>query len=125
MLNMEKLVEETVVHKSFGTGVVRGADDKYLEVEFPEKNKKSTFVYPLCFDGFLMLVNEEKQAEVLRELKQWKIEGKIVQKEELWHRYEKTTQEIRARQMAAEEKKRKSAQRTMENRSAYSGIRKD
>lgn len=61
MLEIEELMEETVVHKSFGKGVVKSANVNYLEVDFPGKNKKSTFAYPLCFDGFLTLENEENR----------------------------------------------------------------
>ena len=118
-MKIEELLEETVVHKLFGTGIIRCVDDKYLEIDFPERGKKSKFVYPSCFDGFLILKNEVKREEMLKDLEQWKIENGVVQKEELRHRYEKTMQEIRARQIAAEEKKLKAVQRAMEHRSTY------
>lgn len=123
MLETENLVEEIVVHKSFGTGIIKCVDDKYLEVDFPKKNKKSKFVYPSCFAGFLMLENEEKQAEVQKDLEQWKAESGAAWKEELRHRFEKTKQEIRARQAATEEKKLRAAQRAREHRSAYNGVK--
>ena len=123
MLETKNLVEETVVHKLFGTGFIRSVDDKYLEVDFPKKNRKSKFVYPLCFNGFLMLENEGKQAEVQRDLEQWKIESGAARKEELRHQSEKTMREIRARQAAAEEKKLRAAQRAMEHRSIYNGVK--
>lgn len=124
MLKIENLVEETVVHKSFGTGIIRCVDDKYLEVDFLKKNKKSKFVYPSCFNGFLMLKNEEKQKEVQRDLEQWEAESGAAWKEELRHRSEKTMQEIRVRQAAVEEKKLRAAQRAMEHRSAYNGVKR-
>ena len=125
MLEIEKLVEETVVHKSFGTGIIKEVDGKYLKIDFPEKNKKSTFAYPLCFDGFLMLENEEKQAEMQKDLEQWKIESGVVHKEELWRQYEKTRQEIRARQAAVKEKKLRAAQRVMEHRSTFNSVKQE
>ena len=125
MLEIEKLVEETVIHKSFGAGIIKEVDGKYLKIDFPEKNKKSTFAYPLCFDGFLMLENEETQAEMQKDLEQWKIESGAVQKEELWRQYEKTRQEIRARQTAVEEKKLRAARRVMERSSTFNWVKQE
>lgn len=56
-------------------------------------------------------------------LEQWKIESGVVQRKKLWQQYEKTTQEIRARQAAVEEKKIKAAQRAMEHRTVYNSVR--
>ena len=117
MLEIEKLVKEIVVHKLFGTGIITNVEDKYLEIDFPEKNRKSKFAYPSCFNGFLTLKNEERQEEVQKDLEQWKIESGAFQKEELRNRYEKTMQEIRERRTAAEERKLKAAQTVMEHRS--------
>ena len=125
MLEIEKLVEETVVHKLFGTGIIRSVDDKYLEIDFPERNKKSKFVYPSCFNGFLTLENEEKRGEMQKDLEQWKIETGAVQKEELQHRYEKTMQEIKERQTAVQERKLNAAQRIMEHRSTYNSVKQE
>ena len=125
MLEIEKLVEETVVHKSFGTGIIKEVDGKYLKIDFPEKNKKSTFAYPLCFDGFLMLENEEKQAEMQKDLEQWKRESGAARKEELWRQYEKTRQEIRAKQTAVEEKKLRAARRVMERSSTFNWVKQE
>ena len=122
-MEIEKLVEETVAHKSFGAGIIKEVDGKYLKIDFPEKNKKSIFAYPLCFDGFLMLENEEKQTEMQKDLEQWKIKSGAVHKEELWRQYEKTRQEIRARQVTVEEKKLRAAQRVMEHRSTFNSVR--
>lgn len=55
MMEIEKLLNEAVIHKSFGKGVISGADSKYLQVDFSEKNKTSKFAYPSCFNGFLVL----------------------------------------------------------------------
>ena len=106
-LEIVDLVEETVIHKIFGTGIIRSVDNKYLKIVFPEKNKESIFAYPSCFDGFLRLENEEKQEEMQEDLEKWKIESGAAQREKLRCQYEKTMQEIRARQAAVEKKKHK------------------
>ena len=123
MLAIENLIEEKVIHKSFGTGIIRSVDDKYLEVDFPERNKKSKFSYPSCFNGFLTLENGQKQAEVQKDLEQWKIESGVVQKEKLRCQYEKTMQEIRARKIAAGEKKLRAMQKAREYRFHRSGVK--
>ena len=123
MLEIEKLLNRTVIHKVFGRGVVCAADDKHLEVEFPEKNKKSKFAYPSCFDGFLSLEGSELETEVQAAVGQWREESGADEREALIHRYEKTMRAIQSRQAAAEEKKLKAAQKAMEHRSNYSNIR--
>lgn len=116
MLAIEKLVNQVVVHKSFGKGIIRSVDEKHLEVEFIEKNKISKFAYPSCFRGFLLLENHELQSEIQAVVETWEVESGTIQKEELKHQYEKTMQGIKARQIAAKEKKLKAAQRAMEQR---------
>lgn len=119
-MDLEKLVNQTVIHKSFGEGVIRSVDEKYLEVEFREKGKISKFSYPGCFNGFLTVEDGSLQLEIEAVVEVWRQESGVVQKEELKKQYEKTMQSIEARRLAAEEKKLKAAQRAMEHRSTYS-----
>lgn len=119
-MDLEKLVNQTVIHKSFGKGIIRSVDEKYLEVDFTEKGKVSKFPYPGCFHGFLTIEDGSLQSEIEAVVENWKQDSGVVQKEELRHQYEKTMQGIEARRLAAEEKKLKVAQRAMEHRSTYS-----
>lgn len=121
-MDLEKLVNQTVIHKNFGSGIIRSVDEKYLEVDFTEREKISKFSYPSCFHGFLTLEDGYLQTEIDAVIEVWKQESGAVQKEELRHRYEKTMQGIEARRLAAEEKKLKSAQRAMEHRSTYRNV---
>lgn len=61
---------------------------------------------------------EEKKADVEADLVIWRVESGAEQKEELKQQYLKTQQVIMERRVAAEEKKLRAAQRTM-NRSQY------
>ena len=119
-MDLENLANQTVIHKSFGKGIIRSVDEKYLEVEFAEKGKTSKFPYPGCFHGFLTIENVSLQQEIEAVVEEWKQDSDVMQKEELKKQYEKTIQSIEARRLAAEEKKLKAAQRSMEHRSAYS-----
>lgn len=119
-MDLEKLVNRTVIHKSYGKGIIRSVDEKYLQVDFVEKGKESKFPYPSCFNGFLTMEDYEMQPEISSAVEVWKVESGAVQKEELRHQYEKTIQGIEARRLAAEDKKLKAAQRAMEHRAAYS-----
>lgn len=120
MAEVQKLVSQTVIHKLFGKGIIISADEKYLEVDFAENSKISKFAYPSCFNGFLTLENTELQVEMQAVIETWRVESGEVQKEKLRRQYEKTIQDIEARRIAAEEKKRRAAQRGMERRSIYS-----
>lgn len=121
-MDLKKLVNQTVIHKSFGKGVIRSVDEKYLEVDFMKKGKISKFSYPGCFHGFLTVEDGSLQPEIEAIVEVWKQESGAVQKEELKKQYEKTMQSIEARRLAAEEKKLKVAQRAMEHRSTYSNV---
>lgn len=119
-MDLEKLVNQTVIHKSFGKGIIRSVDEKYLEVDFIEKGKVSKFPYPGCFHGFLTIEDSSLQTEIEAVVEGWKQESGVMQKEELRHQCERTMQSIEARRLAAEEKKLKAARRAMEHRSTYS-----
>lgn len=119
-MDLEKLVNQTVIHKSFGKGIIRSVDEKYLEVDFAEKGKVSKFPYPGCFYGFLTIEDSSLQPEIEAVVEGWKQDSGVVQKEELKKQYEKTIQSIEARRLAAEKKKLGAAQRAMEQRSTYS-----
>lgn len=122
-MDLEKLVNQTVIHKSYGKGIIRSADEKYLEVDFIEKGKVSKFSYPLCFNGFLTLQDSDLRTEITFVVEAWKVESGVAQKEKLRHRYEKTLQGIEERRLAAEDRKRKAAQRAMEHRSTNSNAK--
>lgn len=119
-MDLEKLVNQAVIHKTFGKGIIRSVDETYLEVDFTEKVKVSKFSYPGCFNGFLTVVDNSLQPEIEAIVEDWKLESGVVHKEELKKQYDKTMQSIEARRLAAEEKKKKAAQRAMEHRSTYS-----
>ncbi|MGN0386290.1 MAG: hypothetical protein ACI4EX_10455 [Lachnospiraceae bacterium] len=125
MIEADKLINRTVIHKSFGKGIIRSVDEKYLEVDFSERGKVSKFVYPSCFYGFLTLEECNLQAEIDAVVEIWKQESGVEKKEELRHQYEKTMQSIEARRLAAEEKKLKAAQRAMEHRTTYGDVKRE
>lgn len=112
-MEIKDLIGARVVHKLFGEGIIENAHDRYLEVAFLEKNKKSRFSYPSCFNGFLELKTEEKIREVEIELEAWRIESGEENREELKRQYWKTQMGILARRDEAEERKLKAAQRSM------------
>lgn len=119
MITAEKLINQTVIHKTFGKGIISGIDDKHLMAEFKEKDKIGKFSYPACFNGFLTLEDKELQKEMDETLGIWKQITGEARKEELREQYEKTVQGIKERHQAAEERKIKAAQRVMEHRFNY------
>lgn len=118
------LVGVTVEHKIFGQGVVESAWDNYIEVTFIKNSKRCKFSYPSCFQEFLKLTTNEKQTDVETDLEKWKIESGAEKKEVLREQYIKTQRGIEARRIAAEEKKLRAAQRTM-NRNHYKSQKND
>jgi len=65
------LINKKVAHNSFGEGVITNVTDKYVTVEF--ENEEKTFQYPICFDLFLKILDQDlngkvaEQIEVLKE----------------------------------------------------------
>ena len=93
-MDINKLLDEVVIHKTFGRGVISSIDNKYVIVEFKEINKISKFGYPAGFDGFLSIENREKQEDMEKELEVWREESGAEKKEELKQQYLKTQQAI-------------------------------
>lgn len=119
-MDLKELVNQTVIHKSFGKGIIRSVDEKHLEVDFTQKGKVSKFPYPDCFYRFLTIEDNSLQSEIEAVVESWKKDSGVVQKEKLKKRYEKNMQSIEERRMAAKEKKLKAAQRAMEHCFTYS-----
>lgn len=115
----DKLINQTVIHKTFGKGMISSANEKYLEVSFAGREKISKFAYPSCFYSFLIFEDKDLQREIDAVVEVWKQENGAVEKEELRHKYEKTMKDIYKRHLESEEKKLKAAQKAMERRSIY------
>ncbi len=79
-MDLEKLVNKTVIHKIFGKGIVRRVDEKYLEVDFTEKGKVSKFSYPNCFYGFLTIKDSSIESSIKADVLLWKQENGVSQK---------------------------------------------
>lgn len=125
MMEAMELIHLTVIHKIFGKGVIYSVDEKYIEVDFAEKNRVSKFAYPSCFQEFLTLENAEMRETMQKVVEKWKIENGIDKKEEIWKRHEKTVQGIKDRQFAAAERKLKAAQRAISHRTAYNSVKQE
>ncbi len=112
------MMNQAVVHKTFGKGTVTRVDEKYLEVSFPE-GRVSKFAYPACFHGFLSFEDEALQNEAQLRVDTWMVESGTQKSEALYKKYEKTMRGIEERRAAAVEKKQKAAQRALEHRTNY------
>jgi len=110
-MEAEKLIDALVIHKSFGEGIIKEADEKYLNVEFAD-GKTSRFMYPAGFDKFLTLKDKRKQNAVEKDVAVWREESGEVRREKLRLQYQKTQDAIIARREAAEEKKQRAYQRS-------------
>lgn len=63
-MESNSLLNQAVVHGSYGRGIITGTEEKYIEVDFPDSGKHCRFCYPSCFHGFLKLEKTEMQEEV-------------------------------------------------------------
>ncbi len=110
-LEIGKLINVVVIHKSLGEGSIKSVDQKYLSVEF-ENGKISRFIYPACFDEFLTIKDKRKQNAVEKDVAIWREESGKIQQEEMRLQYQRTQETIVARRAAAEERKLQAARRS-------------
>lgn len=122
-MEMAKLINQKVMHKAFGEGIIIEADDSHLKVEFANAGKVSKFAYPSCFNNFLKMQDEDLQQELEAILIKWRLVTGEAQKEELKQKHEKTVQGIEARRQAAKEKKLQAAKRAKEYRMGGKNLR--
>ena len=81
-MQVETLLNEIVVHRLYGEGIIEAVDGNRITVVF-EDTKKCTFLVPSCFDKFLRLKGDDKQDEIDEALMQWKTENAVFKSEEL------------------------------------------
>ena len=91
------LINEKVIHKIYGEGVIIKNENGYIDVEF-KKGYKSKFATPSCFDKFLKFKDEEKQQEMLEDVAKWKGENGILEKEKIHQKTIATQAGIQRRQ---------------------------
>ena len=114
------LVNQKVIHKNFGNGIICNVDNaKYLNVKFEQKTEVCKFAYPQCFYGYLTLENSKLQSEIISVIENWKMENGIEEKEKLRYKYKETLRGIENRRTAVEEKKLRASQRAAEHRTMY------
>ena len=63
-------------HKTFGEGLVKMMDGKYMTASFGSIEKK--FVYPDAFENFLTLEDGTVSAEILEDIKNSKMAKQII-----------------------------------------------
>ena len=59
------MINEHVIHKKFGEGVIIGVEGLYIRVKFETYEGLKTFVYPEAFERFIAFRNPIQQDEVL------------------------------------------------------------
>ena len=79
-MKISDLIDEQIVHKVYGKGIITSIEDDYLNATF-ENGKDSKFSFPSCFDKFINLANEEKQQELQQFVNKWKEENGIFEQE--------------------------------------------
>lgn len=120
-MDFNKFVNEEIIHKVYGAGIIESSEDGYINVSFSE-NKKCKFSVPSCFDKFIKLTDESKQQEVEKSVLEWKKENGIFEKELLEKKTISTQEGIKKREKEREIRRLKRAKEVAErNRMFISG----
>lgn len=122
-LELSELKDRCVKHVKYGTGVIKEIEGKHLTVFFDGEDKTCSFIYPVCFDKFLKLEDQDISEKVAVDLQNWKHESGESVREEMGRRHRKTYDAIKTRRRMAEEKKVKAAQRAAEMRMGHRAVR--
>jgi len=65
-----------IKHKTFGDGIVRSVNGKYITASFGSVEKK--FVYPDAFENFLTLSDGTVSQEILEDIKTAKMAKQVI-----------------------------------------------
>jgi hypothetical protein len=76
-----KLIHETVVHPTFGTGKIVSIDESRVDIWFTEPTGQKAFVYPDAFGQHLHMSDPDAQSFVLAEYAKKKQEHLAVEKQ--------------------------------------------
>lgn len=66
---MEKMLNEKVENKKYGTGTIVNTGDSKITVKFQELEEEKIFKYPDAFDGFLKFENKTLEGKALEDIK--------------------------------------------------------
>ena len=118
---MEDLLNEVVIHKTFGKGKIQVVKEGYIQVQF-EKGKTSKFLVPSCFDKFLTMADKKKQEAICEEVENWKLENGIYEKEALQQRTQDAMERIKARELAREQRRKEKADKEALKSRFFAGL---
>ena len=104
------LINEPVIHRTFGKGRITSLADGYMEITFSSENSSKKFRYPEAFEQFLTAVGTEAGAYIRSELEMHKksLQAEHAAKLEAERRRE---EERHARTAAAKPKSAKKAKK--------------
>lgn len=89
-MKISDLIDEQIFHGVYGKGIIKSIEDNYLNAAFDD-GKESSFSFPVCFDRFIKLTDEDKQQELQQFVNKWKKENGIF-KQEMMHKKTAATQ---------------------------------
>lgn len=118
---MDNLLNEVVIHKSLGNGKIKVVKESYIQVQF-ENGKVCKFLVPSCFDKFLTIADENKQATVCEMVETWKLENGIYEKEELHHRTLDSMERIKERERLREQRRKEKADKEALKSKFFAGL---
>lgn len=109
-MDISYLIGESVNHITYGRGLIKTIEEDYLYIIF-DNEKESKFSFPLCFDKFVKLADDNKQQEICQYVAKWKKDNGIIQQEKLHNMTAKRQEGIKKRE---EERKIRRIQREKE-----------
>ena len=108
-MDSNSLLNQAVIHGSYGRGIITGTEEKYIEVDFPNAGKKCRFCYPSCFHGFLKLEKTEMQEEAdAIAIAHMKESGEL-KRQQMWEHYRVNMKRLDAKRYITEKKKTSSS----------------
>ena len=108
-MESNSLLNQAVIHRSYGRGIITGTEEKYIEVDFPDAGKQCRFCYPSCFHGFLKLEKTEMQEEVDAMAVAHMMKSGELRRQQMWEHYRVNMKRLDAKRCITEKKKTSSS----------------
>lgn len=90
-------IGKEVTHSKFGKGIITQQDEYYVSVEFTNESDPKKFVYPMCFENFLKLSDNQAAVQMSAIIEQYTEqkheEQQEAEKEIITRRYSKKLRE--------------------------------
>ncbi len=110
------LINEKVVHKSFGVGTIKALEQSIMIVDFYQEDGEKSFIFPDAFEKFLKLDNLAIEKDVFEQIRLKKEEIELEKGKKILVIIEEEEQRKKEKLELAKEKKKAAKKPAVKNK---------